>query len=211
MLAPMSAKRIVVVGISVVVVLGSVWYLGSPLFLNKTVDENFPESPGLSKEEQAMIDKMESLTPEKVEAMPEEERMEAKKSMEELGKKMPDKVLEEPMQGETQPVVLVSGDFTGTDSFHRGSGKATVYVYPDGRRILRFENFEVTNGPALSIYLVKGTAGNVEEGYVSLGKLKGNIGNQNYEIPADADLETYRSIVIWCVPFRVTFAVAPLQ
>lgn len=208
--AAVSAKRIAI-GITMVVVAGSAWYLGSPLFLNKTVDENLPESSGLTREEKAMIDTMESLTPEEVEAMPEEERMEAKKNMEELGQKMPDKVMEEPMQGETQPVVLVSGNFTDADSFHRGSGKATVYVYPDGRRILRFEDFEVTNGPALSVYLVNGTGGNVEGGYVNLGKLRGNIGNQNYEIPVDADLETYHSVVIWCVPFRVTFAVASLQ
>jgi len=201
----------VIIPIAIVVIGGIAWYLGSPLFLNTTVNEEFPQaSSGLTNDEQAMIDTMESLTPEQVEAMPEGERMEARKNMEELGQKMPDERMDEPMQDKTQSVV-VSGTFRDADSFHRGSGTAVIYELSDGRRIVRFENFTVTNGPALSVYLVKSTSGDVAAGYVNLGKLKGNMGNQNYEIPADVDLKEYGSIVIWCVPFGVTFSVASLQ
>ncbi len=51
----------------------------------------------------------------------------------------------------------------------------------------------------------------VAQGYVSLGKLKGNIGAQNYEIPARTDMAKYRSVVIYCQPFHVVFATATLQ
>ena len=127
---------------------------------------------------------------------------------EKLGQKMPDTVADEPM--ESQPTVELSGTFKDADSFHRGSGKATVYILPDVKRVLRFEDFSVTNGPALSVYLVRSADGNVDFGFLDLGKLKGNKGNQNYDIPAGTDLSLYESVVIWCVPFRVTFATASL-
>lgn len=198
------------IGIGAVVVLAVAWWLISPLFFDKIVDEELPSpTSGLTDMEKMKIDQMESLTPEQVETMPEAERMEAKKTMEELGQKMPDRVADEPMNAE--PAMELSGTFKDADSFHRGSGKATIYALPDGRRVLRFENFTVTNGPALSVYLVRSSDGNVDAGFINLGKLKGNKGNQNYDIPADIDLGAYRSVIIWCVPFRVTFAVATLQ
>lgn len=205
----MSPKRISI-GIAVLVIAGIAWYLGSPLFFDTVVDEQLPPAiSGLTDSEKMKIEKMESLTSEQVQAMPESERMEAKREMEELGQKMPDTVTDEPM--ESQPAVQLSGSFKDADSFHRGSGKATVYSLPDGKRILRFEDFTVTNGPALSVYLVRSADGNVDSGFLDLGKLKGNKGNQNYDIPAGTDLSSYGSVVIWCVPFGVTFATASLQ
>jgi hypothetical protein len=199
-----------VISIGIVLLLGVGWYLGSPLFFDKVVDEQLPSSSsGLTDAEKMTVEQMESLTPEQVDAMPESQRMEAKKTMEELGVKMPDTVMDEPIA--SQPLVELSGTFKDADSFHRGSGSATIYALPDGKRVLRFENFAVTNGPALSVYLVRDANADVDSGYLDLGKLKGNKGNQNYEIPADADLSAYQSIVIWCVPFRVTFATATLQ
>jgi hypothetical protein len=198
------------ISVGAVVVLAVAWYLISPLFFDSIVDEQLPvPTSGLTDAEKMKVEEIESLTPAEVEAMPEAERMEAKRSMEELGQKMPDTVAEEPM--DSQPTVELSGTFKDADSFHRGSGKATVYVLPDGKRVLRFEDFSVTNGPALSVYLVRSADGNVDSGFLDLGKLKGNKGNQNYEIPTDTDLSSYESVVIWCVPFGVTFATASLQ
>jgi hypothetical protein len=198
------------ISVGAVVVLAVAWYLISPLFFDSIVDEQLPvPTSGLTDAEKMKVEEIESLTPAEVEAMPEAERMEAKRSMEELGQKMPDTVAEEPM--DSQPTVELSGTFKDADSFHRGSGKATVYVLPDGKRVLRFEDFSVTNGPALSVYLVRSADGNVDSGFLDLGKLKGNKGNQNYEIPTDTDLSSYGSVVIWCVPFGVTFATASLQ
>ncbi len=205
----MNAKHIGI-GTIVVVLAGIGWYLGSPLFFDTVVDEQLPSATsGLTDDERMKVEEIESLTPEEVEAMPEAERMEKKRMMEELGQKMQDTLADEPM--DSQPAVALRGTFKDADSFHRGSGKATVYVLPDGKRVLRFEDFTVTNGPALSVYLVRSTDGNVDSGFLDLGRLKGNKGNQNYEIPTDTDLSSYGSVVIWCVPFSVTFATASLQ
>lgn len=98
---------------------------------------------------------------------------------------------------------------------HVGSGQAGVYQLADGSRILRLENFQVENGPDLYVYLVPvdpipSTSGSDIPGSVSLGRLKGNIGDQNYDIPADLDLGQYKSVVIWCQAFAVPFSAAPL-
>ncbi len=45
---------------------------------------------------------------------------------------------------------------------------------------------------------------------MELGRLKGNLGNQNYEIPAGTDLSKYRNAVVWCARFSVGFGVATL-
>ena len=108
---------------------------------------------------------------------------------------------------------VAQGDFTGADRAHQGAGSATVYQQGD-QRVLRFEEFSVTNGPDLHVILTKHPApasrGEVGEDYIDLGSLKGNMGNQNYEIPADVDLSDYQGVVIYCVPFHVVFATATL-
>jgi hypothetical protein len=100
----------------------------------------------------------------------------------------------------------------GADSFHQGSGQATIYQLPEGGHVLRFEEFDVTNGPDLHVILVKNpspvSSADVGDDYIDLGSLKGNIGNQNYDIPAGVDLSQYQSVVIYCVPFHVVFATA---
>lgn len=109
--------------------------------------------------------------------------------------------------------ILLQGSFYNL--VHLSSGEAVVYQLADSSRILRLQNFSVDNGPDLYVYLVPvdpvpSTSGTEIAGYYSLGRLKGNIGDQNYEIPADVDLSQYKSIVIWCQAFAVPFAAAPL-
>jgi len=41
--------------------------------------------------------------------------------------------------------------------------------------------------------------------------LKGNKGDQNYVLPASADLGKYRAVTIWCARFGVNFGTAPLS
>ena len=112
-------------------------------------------------------------------------------------------------------MVLSMGNFRDADSFHRGSGTATVYQLEDGSHVLRFEDFRVTNGPDLRVLLSK-AADIANKGefqqyeYVELDRLKGNIGNQNYVIPADLDVSEYGTVVIYCKPFHVLFSVASL-
>jgi hypothetical protein len=109
---------------------------------------------------------------------------------------------------------IASGSFIGADSFHQGSGRVAVYENGD-ERVLRFEDFSVTNGPDLHLILTKHPApsdrSDVGEDYLDLGSLKGNIGNQNYEIPDGFDLSVYKGVVIYCVPFHVVFATATLN
>jgi hypothetical protein len=114
----------------------------------------------------------------------------------------------------SQPVAVASGQFH--DVSHKGTGTATVYQLAEGRRVLRFTNFETSNGPDVVVYLAatedaKDSETVTKAGYVLLGSLKGNQGDQNYEIPADVDLSKYRSVVIWCRRFSANFATAPLQ
>ena len=87
---------------------------------------------------------------------------------------------------------------------------------PGGEYLLRLEEFKVTNGPDLRVLLSAhpdpmSRSEVKDDGYVELGKLKGNIGNQNYEIPSGVDISGYRSVVIYCKPFHVIFSVAPLS
>jgi hypothetical protein len=93
---------------------------------------------------------------------------------------------------------------------------ATIYEGPDGSRVLRLEDFRVTNGPDLHVILVNASDPQSRDdvtsaGYVDLGSLKGNVGNQNYVIPNDVEIPENGSIVIYCQPFHVVFSVASLQ
>ena len=111
---------------------------------------------------------------------------------------------------------IKTGEFKDADSFHRGSGQATIYSGPDGSFLLRLENLDVTNGPALHVYLSRhpdpDSPGEVkDQGFVDLGDLKGNRGNQNYPITSDVDITAYNSVVIYCKPFNVVFSVASLR
>lgn len=111
--------------------------------------------------------------------------------------------------------ILKTGTFRDADVLHRGSGVATILEGEGGRRIARLSDFKVTNGPDLEVWLVAKSgiqsSGDVTSSrYVSLGQLKGNIGNQNYDIPADVDINDYESLVIWCEQFGVLFSAADL-
>lgn len=102
----------------------------------------------------------------------------------------------------------LSGRFQSAgDGIHNASGKATVLYLEDETAVLRFENFRVTNGPDLYVYLA--TDKNASN-YVELGKLKANSGNQNYELPADIDLSKYNNVIIWCKAFGVYFGGAEI-
>lgn len=109
-------------------------------------------------------------------------------------------------------VPLLAGRFQ--DRAHAGRGRAIVFALPDGRRLMRFEAFATLNGPDLQVYLLTraGAEGraDLEAGYLSLGPLKGNLGDQNYEIPAGADLSRFAAVAVWCRRFGVNFTTAPL-
>jgi hypothetical protein len=109
--------------------------------------------------------------------------------------------------------VLASGNFH--DVAHKGVGQATIYQLGSGQRVLRFTNFETSNGPDVRVYMIDTRDASDSEtvkrsGFVEVGALKGNIGDQNYELSPDLDLSKYRAVTIWCKRFGVNFATAPL-
>jgi hypothetical protein len=182
----------VIIGVPV---LALAWWLGSPLFLDETVDESFPMS--------ADAEVPDDMTPQEVESV----MLEAAEA--------PNSPTEDPMPEMSQlRETVATGTFRDADDFHLGSGTATIYdLGPEGR-FVRLEDFEVTNGPDLHVLLVPHgdpTSRDDVTGYVDLGSLKGNIGNQNYEIPAGIDPSEYGSVVIYCQPFHVLFSVASLS
>ena len=106
------------------------------------------------------------------------------------------------------PVAVSSGTFSSLD--HPASGQAYLVVLPDGSRLLRIEDLDTDNGPDLRVVLSTAEVGTGSyDDLVELGRLKGNIGSQNYEIPADLDLSGTRSVVIWCERFSSAFGEAP--
>ena len=111
----------------------------------------------------------------------------------------------------TGPVLLGFGQFVGLAG-HDGVGDAGIFRNPDGSLLLRFENFDIENGPDLEVYLVPG-ADQVDlvEGSIHLGALKGNIGDQNYELPAGTELAAGEwTVLVWCEAFSVEFVGATL-
>ena len=117
------------------------------------------------------------------------------------------------MQAEPESKVLASGMFHGVA--HQTMGTATVYQVGENKRVLRFTGFETSNGPDVQVYMVAASDASdnatvTKSGFVRLAALKGNRGDQNYELPADLDLSKYRAVTIWCRRFGVNFATAPL-
>ncbi|MFG2294596.1 DM13 domain-containing protein [Streptomyces sp. NPDC048603] len=114
------------------------------------------------------------------------------------------------------PQTLTQGSFISHE--HDTKGAAKVVRLADGSHVLRLEGLDTSNGPDLRVWLTdapvkEGVAGwrVFDDGkYVSLGKLKGNKGDQNYEIPADVNLADYSSVAIWCDRFDVSFGAAEL-
>jgi hypothetical protein len=108
---------------------------------------------------------------------------------------------------------LASGRFQSLE--HETVGRASLLELPDGTRYLRFEDLATSNGPDLRVYLSEIPASDdwyaYGERFTDLGALKGNLGSQNYPVPADVDLARYKSAVIWCRRFTVGFGVAPLR
>jgi hypothetical protein len=116
-----------------------------------------------------------------------------------------------PSSSAPRNVLLGAGRFESVR--HEAEGRAQAIELSRGGRVVTLTNFEVDNGPDLRVYLVAGrarTEGEVDD-FEDLGGLKGNVGNQQYEIPAGVDLERYSTVVIWCRAFSVLFARAPLE
>ena len=159
------SKRNIIIGAGVVV-LAMLWYAFRPelIFINKTVNEEFPGGAAMVSIEKGLM-------------------------------------------------AVTKGNFKGLA--HETKGLASIYQLPDGKRTLRLTEFETSNGPDVHVYLTaaeveKGSDAIKQAGFIDLGSMKGNKGDQNYDVPADVDLSKYKTVSVWCARFGVNFATAPL-
>lgn len=203
----MSRNRIIIGAVLVIIIGVAVTFpLWSPYFTNDVVDEAFP---GLTADERSQL-----------RAMPEDEQsvlIEMSQDNQEMAEETAKGAMSEDTMAEedmpTEPTTLLAGSWIELDPIHKAEGTATIYDV-DGSRVLRLDNFHVTNGPDLHVVLAKNVPtailDGVGEDYVDLGQLKGNVGSQNYDIPDDVNLDEFSSVVIYCVPFHVVFSSAEL-
>ena len=179
-------RSVAVVAVAAVVLGPIAWYLGSPLFLTSTVDEQAPIVATASPTSPPTPRPSGQSTPP---------------------------ATEPPASAAPSPAVVLierTGNFTGADDFHFGSGRARLIETSPGSFTVRLEEFAVRNGPDLYVYLSPSAKG-YSKGVVELGRLKADRGNQNYGIPPGTDVSRAASVVIWCRQFSVLFATAPLE
>lgn len=180
-------------------------YTISPLLINTVINEPLPPS-SVSSDFQRFMN------------MTEDERIEAANNMTQKQKEiiMTVAAKDNDTVSENLSVATMSassnetliGNFVGAgDGFHNAEGVAKIIQLADGTDILRLENFKATNGPDLYVYL---STDKTNADIVNLGRLKGNIGNQNYLIPAGTDIKKYITALIWCRAFSVIFGSAQL-
>jgi hypothetical protein len=119
-------------------------------------------------------------------------------------------------QDSAQAKPLETGTFHG--KVHSTSGRATIYQEQDGKLILRLTNFETSNGPDVHVILIAAKDADDNANFlkssterVELGMLKGNEGDQNYEIPSGTDLSKFQTVSIYCERFNANFGAAPLE
>ena len=115
---------------------------------------------------------------------------------------------------EAKAMATRSGSFYNLDE--TGAGTAILTKSDTGKSILKFTGFKVTAGPDLVVYLVvtdpvakAGVA--VVGGGLNLGMLHSVNGDQSYAIPDGTDLSNYKSAIVWCNTYNVTFIAAPLK
>jgi hypothetical protein len=213
-----------IIGAIIIIVGVNVFYLTSPLFISTEIDEPLPEGaevpafPPPSNQFQEFI------------AMSEDERIEAGNQMDEQERnqimlefaRMNTSIDESMAQinqslseqqtsqtGNETSNLLSTGSFVGVgDGIHDAQGIAKVIPIEGGSNVLRLEDLVVTNGPDLYVYL---STDKSATDFVDVGRLKANIGNQNYPIPAGTDMTKYDTVLIWCRAFSVLFGSADLK
>ena len=174
--------RVLVVGIPIVIVS---WWLLEPYFVDDVVEERF--STSIAEQQSPPSTTGATASPEPGST--------------------PTTVAPAP----TGPVLVGNGTFVGLAG-HDGTGDAGIFRLEDGSFVLRLENFDIENGPDLELYLVPGTESySPRSGSLHLGALKGNVGDQTYEIPRDFTVTPGPwTVLVWCKAFTVEFVGASL-
>lgn len=191
--------------VTAAIVIPSLIYTVSPLFISTTINEPAPESA--------------SLVFHKFMKMSEEDRIQAANKMSNQEKQMIMTIAAKENNTSNENIsvninqgtakIMLAGTFVGAgDRFHNAEGTAKVIRLANGTNILRLENLKATNGPDLYVYL---STGKTATDFISVGRLKGNVGNQNYLIPSGTDFTKYNTVLIWCRAFSVLFGSAHLS
>ena len=202
--------RGVLIAIIVGVAIAGLYYTGALQLGQKTVQEELPRAldqiqNGLTYDK--FVNMVDSQRDSLVQKMPQ-------KTIDlvlEEARKLPTAVSESiqdmasKLGSDSQSIIYSKqGSFVGLKG-NNAKGKAII-ISAGKVAFLRFQDFEVTNGPDLHVYMTSGD--NISTG-MDLGKLKGSIGDQNYALNG-VDLKNYDTVVIYCQPFHIYFAQAKL-
>lgn len=209
----MSRKKAIIIGIviaTVAIPLGI--YTALPLLINTEINEPLPTVSNGNIDMAAMQqfkDFMEMTEEERIEEGQQMSNEERDMIMKAAAQTNGTTVNEEMTTIEEDTSTAYAGTFVGVnDGIHNAEGQVKVIKLGDGSNFLRLEDFRSTNGPDLYVYLST-DKGNSD--FVNLGRLKGNIGDQNYKIPEGVDLSKYNTALIWCQAFSVLFGSAELR
>ena len=122
---------------------------------------------------------------------------------------MPEEAMDDDMSDMGTPTVVAEGTFSGAEG-HDVEGRAVLYRLEDGSHTVRLEGLDSDNGPDLEVWLVTSLS-DKPAGHVNLGALRSTRGNQNYPVPAGADVSGAQGVTIWCEAFSVEFGTARLD
>jgi hypothetical protein len=203
--------RLAIIGLGALLVVAvytfPVWY---PRLADTTVAETYP---GLSPAQQSAFRKLPQEQREIIQALRQENAEQALEVVTAL--LSDDQEILDDMPETNRPIILAFGNFIAIDAVHQAEGTVTVYQLPDDSRFLRFEAFRMPNGPDLRVRLSKHedprTLEELGDDYRELSRLKGNVGKQNYTIPADVDLEAFNSVVLYSEALQTVYSTAMLR
>ena len=210
----MNKRKVIIVVIIIAAIAIPVGiYTVSPLFINTTINEPLPTTSSLTdlqKFQEFMSTNNEEQRVEKGQQMTTEEKNATLRGAAQSNGNPINQSMTEATTLGGGASSLAMGRFIGVnDGIHNAEGLAKVIRLDNNvSTILRLENLKATNGPDLYVYLA---TDNSASDFVNLGRLKGNIGNQNYDIPEGTDLSRYNTALIWCKAFSVLFGSAKLE
>lgn len=182
-------RTALVLALGLIVALPAGWYLGSPIFIRTSLVEAAPTAAPSSTFPAPSVVASAAPTAPPTSASPSP-------------------ASPTPTPTPFTPTTVATGEFSGTDDFHFGSGIASIIEIAPGRYHLRLEDFSVRNGPDLFVYLSPDPDGYADDA-LELGTLKATDGSFGYDLPEGVDPTRFRSAIIWCKQFSQLFATAP--
>jgi hypothetical protein len=142
----------------------------------------------------------------------------------------PDVVVPDDEQSNPQlqgQVEVRRGTFIEITPNRSAEGTVTIYELPDGSRYLWLDDFSVVQGPGLRLFLSRANRATLTElaaaddpaqrEYLSsindlaLDPLRANVGSQAYDVPREADLSQYNSVLIYSTDLDLLYSMAPLN